>query len=134
MDLRERIVKFVSDGGTKAEAARRFKVSRWTVYRYHDAAQNGGLAPKPCGGSAKRFDDDALRREVKDKPSATLKAHGKALGVSHNAVWKRLRQLAITLKKNNALRRTGRGAEVALPQGARAPRRPAGVFPGRVRR
>jgi transposase len=101
MDLRKRIVKFVSDGGTKAEAARRFKVSRWTVYRYHDAAQSGDLAPKPCGGSAKRFGDDALRREVKDKPSATLKAHGRALGVSHNAVWKRLRQLAITFKKNS---------------------------------
>jgi transposase len=100
IDLRERIVAFVSKGNSKAEAARHFDVCRKTVTRYCQAAQCGDLAPKPCGGSAKTFSDDALRREVRDNPSATLKSHGKALGVSHNAVWKRLRQLAIKLKKN----------------------------------
>jgi DNA-binding Lrp family transcriptional regulator len=37
---------------------------------------------------------------VKTRPSATLKEHGKVLGVSPTAVWKRLRRMSITLKKN----------------------------------
>ena len=99
MDLRKRIVGFVKGGGTKAEAVRRFNVSRWTVYRYVDAEREGDLSPKPRGGSAKRFGDERLRDAVKARPSATLKAHAKAFGVSHVAILRRLRQLAITLKK-----------------------------------
>ena len=32
LDLRKWVVAFVQAGGTKSEAARRFKVSRWCVY------------------------------------------------------------------------------------------------------
>jgi transposase len=101
IDLRSRIVEFVNAGHSKTDAAVHFKVSWKTVYRYCKAAKRGSLEPKPQGGSAKRFDDERLRKEVRDKPSATLKNHAKALGVSHVAVWRRLRQLTITLKKNS---------------------------------
>ena len=101
VELRERIVRFVEKGGSKVAAAAHFEVGRRTVYRYLHASQNGDLAPKPQPGRKKTFEDESLRREVKASPSATLQEHGKALGVSHNAVWKRLRRLAITLKKNS---------------------------------
>jgi len=101
VELRERIVGFVEKGGSKVEAAAYFQVGRQTVYRYLQASQSGNLAPKPQPGRKKAFDDERLRREIKTRPSATLKEHGQALGVSHSAVWKRLRQLAITLKKNS---------------------------------
>ena len=108
LDLRERIVGFVKQGGSKAEAARRFGVSKWTVYRYMESDSQGSLAPRPCGGGRpKRLGDDALRERVKDSPCATLKEHGGALGVSHVAVWRRLRRLAITLKKNSCATRNG---------------------------
>jgi len=108
LDLRERIVEFVKQGGSKAEATRQFKVSKWTVYRYIEADRKECLAPKPCGGSRpKKFEDDALRKEVKTNPSATLKEYGESLGVSHVAVWRRLRQLAITRKKNACATRKG---------------------------
>jgi len=32
VDLRERVIGFVKSGGSKSEAARQFKVSRWCVY------------------------------------------------------------------------------------------------------
>ena len=99
--LRTRIVGFVNEGGSKTEAASRFKTSRMTVYRYCNAAKEGGLAPKPQGGSPKRFADEALRRDVEARPSATLKERAKAFGVHHNAIWKRLRLLKVTLKKNS---------------------------------
>ena len=101
IDLRERVVGFVNDGHTMAEASRKFSVCYKTVQRYVSMAGRGGsLAPRPQGGSRKRFGDGDLRREVRAHPSATLKAHGKALGVDPAAVWRRLRQLGITLKKN----------------------------------
>jgi len=102
MDLRRRVVGFVGEGNSKADAARRFDVSWKTVCRYVKADRGGDLAPKPHGGGrTKKFGDEGLRQMVREKPSATLKAHGKALGVSHNAIWKRLRRLEITLKKNS---------------------------------
>jgi transposase len=99
IDLRERVVRFVLSGNSKAEASRRFNVSWRTVLRWCQAGLCN-LAPKPRLGRKKAFADDALRREVKDNPSATLKRHAKTLGVSHVAIWRRLRLLGITLKKN----------------------------------
>jgi transposase len=32
LDLREKVVKFINSGGSKAEAARRFELGRSTVY------------------------------------------------------------------------------------------------------
>ena len=131
VELRERIVGFVGEGGSKVDAARHFKVSRQTVYRYLAAEQGGSLAPKPQGGSQKKFTDKKLLKAVAKKPDATLKEHAEKLGVSHVAVWRRLRQLSVTLKKSPALRRAGRGAEGMLPAGSgrAAGQRPGGVFP-----
>jgi len=112
VELRERIVVFVEEGGSKVDASRHFQISRQTVYRYLTAQQGGNLAPKPQGGSKKKFESEKLRKAVVKNPDATLKEYGEKLGVSHVAVWQRLRQLAITLKKRpcatpNGTRRTG---------------------------
>ena len=133
--LRTRIVGFVNEGGSKTEAASRFKTSRMTVYRYCNAAKEGGLAPKPQGGSPKRFADEALREDVEARPSATLKERAAAFGVHHNAIWKRLRALKITLKKTPEIPREGRGSEGAVHRGvagACPPVRPR-VLPRRER-
>ena len=131
VELRERIIVFVEEGGSKVDAARHFKTSRQTVYRYLAARQGGNLAPKPQGGSPKKVADEKLRRAVAKNPGATLKEHAGKLGVSHVTVWRRLLQLSVTLKKSPALHRAGRGAEGTLPAraGGAAGRRPGGVFP-----
>ena len=46
LDLRERVVKFVAGGGTRAQAARLFRLGERTVYRYLAAAKTNNLAPK----------------------------------------------------------------------------------------
>lgn len=51
IDLRQRVMGFVVDGGSKAEAARRFGVSIWCV---HDGYGRADLAPtflEPGAGS-----------------------------------------------------------------------------------
>jgi len=101
LDVRKLIVRFVKNGGTQAAATRHFGVSRWTVSRYCEADRAGALAPKPRPGRKKKFADEALREDVEARPSATLKERAAAFGVHHNAVWKRLRLLRMTLKKNS---------------------------------
>src|ERR1035441_8182370 len=99
LDLRERVVKFIQDGGSKAEAARQLAVARSSVYRYLDAAKKGALAPKQSWGHWRKLDPQKLQAHVKKHPDATLKELQQVFGVSHHAVWVRLGQLGFTLKK-----------------------------------
>ena len=97
LNLRKRIIWFVAQGGSKAEATRRFGISKWTVYRYFEADREGSLTPKPCGWKRpKKFEDEALSKRVKQCPRDTLKEYGQFLGVSHVTIWNRLRRLNIT--------------------------------------
>ena len=134
LELRERVVKFVKDGGSKAEAARRFSLGRRTVYRYLAAAQQGTLAPKTSWGHWRKLDPQKLQAEVKKHPDATLKELQRVFGVSHHAVWVRLRQLGFTLKKTHKISGTQRGAAVALSPRTRKLGKRARVLPRRVRR
>jgi transposase len=134
LDLRERVVKFIQNGGSKAEAARRFDLARRTVYRYLAAAQTGTLAPKKSWGHWRKLDPQKLQGHVKKHPDATLKEIQKVFDVSHHAVWVRLRQLGFTLKKTHKISRAQRGAAVALPARTGKAGRPARLLPGRMRR
>jgi transposase len=100
LDLRERVVKFIKSGGSKAEAARRFELGRRTVYRYLPAMEAGTLAPKTSWGHWRKLDPHKLHAHVKQHPDATLKELQRVFGVSHHAVWVRLRQLGFTLKNS----------------------------------
>jgi Transposase and inactivated derivatives len=130
LDLRERVVKFIKSGGSKAEAARRFELGRSTVYRYLDAVQAGTLAPKTSWGHWRKLDPQKLQAHVKKHPDATLKELQKVFGVSHHAIWVRLGQLGFTLKKTHKISRAQRGAAVALPPRTGKARRPNRLLPG----
>lgn len=86
-------------GGAKVEAARRFGLARSSVCRYLTAAQKGTLAPKTSWGKWRKLDPAKLQAHVEKHPDATLKELQSVFGVSHHAVWVRLRQLGFTLKK-----------------------------------
>ena len=134
LDLRERVVKFIKLGGSKAEAARRFELGRSTVYRYLDAVQAGTLAPKASWGHWRKLDPQKLQVHVQKHPDATLKELQGVFGVSHHAIWVRLEQLGFTLKKTHKISRAQRGPAVALPARTRKAGRSARLLPGRMRR
>ena len=133
LDLRERVVKFVQAGGTRAEAARRFQLGERSVYRYLAAAKANTLAPKTSWGAWRKLDPAKLQAHVKKHADATLAELATALGVSHNAVWVRLQQLGCTLKKTHKISRAERSAAVALPARTRQTGSPKRVLPRRVR-
>ena len=61
IDLRKRVVEFVSEGGSKAEASRRYEVSLWCV---DDWCKREDLAPKVHSLRQRKIDKEALRRHV----------------------------------------------------------------------
>lgn len=134
LDLRERVVKFINDGGSKTEAARRFDLGRRTVYRYLAAVAAGTLAPKTSWGHWRKLDPQKLQVHVKQHPDATLKELQKAFGVSHHAIWVRLGQLGLTLKKTHKISRTQRSAAMALPARTGKAGHHARLLSGRMRR
>lgn len=98
VDLRERVVEYVRDGGSKSEAARRFGVSRWCVY---DWLSRESLEPEKqgCPGPWKLC-PETLKAHVEAYPDAYQHERGDALGVSRQVVLYGLQRLGIRRKKN----------------------------------
>lgn len=74
-DLRERVlVACDAREGTRAEIARRFRVSESTLYLWlQQRREEGRVAPKPHhGGLPSRFDAEVLETVVREKPERTL--------------------------------------------------------------
>src|SRR5574342_305896 len=103
-DIRRRVVAFVRGGRSKAEAARRFQVSRGSVY-------NGLKAPealsyrKPGPQKGRTLDWEALRHHVEQHADLTQKERARYFGVSRHCIWNALHQMALTRKKNPGLPR-----------------------------
>ena len=109
LDLRKRVVQFVQEEGSKAEAARRFGICRQTVYRYLNAAKMGSLSPKKTwGGGWRKLDPEKLRAFIKNNPDATLCEMEKIFAVHFSAVWICLKKLGLTLKKTHKISRAKR--------------------------
>jgi transposase len=99
VDLRERVVSFVAGGGSKAEAARRFEVSRSVVY---DWMKRDNLHPKPYERTKfRKLDKEALRRHVQSYPQMLSKERAVHFGVNPSSICEALKRLKITRKKHN---------------------------------
>ena len=110
VDLRKQVVAFVHDGGSQAEAARRFEVSLWCV---RDWRARKDLRPRQRGVARQRkLDLDRLRAHVRDHPDATLWERALDCGVDRSVVGKALKKMKITHKKRpssieRAIRKSG---------------------------
>lgn len=98
-DLRRRVLTFVQRGGSKAEAARRYNVSRTVVYNWLNAGdpyRHAKLGPK----GPRTLDWQALRADVAAHPDRTQKERARAFGVSANGIGNALRRMGLTRKKS----------------------------------
>jgi len=98
IDLRERVVGFVRSGGSKAEACRRFSVSRQTVYNW---LLSNDLSPRPHGRRQRKLDWDALSRHVREYPDLLLRERAAHFGVHISSIAYALRQMRVTHKKSS---------------------------------
>lgn len=99
IDLRKRVLEFIETGGSKAEASRRFKVSRTAIYKWL-AAQDPFTYEKPGPRKPRLIDSQALRKHVADFPDATLAERAEVFGVSREGIHYALGKCGITRKKS----------------------------------
>jgi len=97
MDLRERAIKYVRDGGSQAEAGRLFGVTSRTIYNW---LHRDNLAPTVVSTRRRKLDKRALAAHVRDYPDALLRERAAHFGVRVNAVWVALGRMKI-VKKND---------------------------------
>ncbi len=91
-DLWQRVVDFVRSGGSKAEAARRFKVGEASMYRWLTHTRPG---PK----TAYKLDREALRRHVATHDDLTQAEAARHFGVSRQCIGNALHKMGWTRKK-----------------------------------
>ena len=101
LDLRERVMAFIDEGGKKVDACRIFKVGHNTIYLWiRQRKSRGSIKPLARGKYKVRLlDDSKLTEYVRKHSDATLMEMAKEFSVSHVAIWKALRRLNITHKK-----------------------------------
>lgn len=99
-DLRTRVLQFIENGGSKVEAAKRFKVSRTAIYRWLNDPDP--LTPaKPGPRKPRLLDPTALAEHVKAYPDQTLNERATHFEVSPACVGYGLKRLGYTRKKND---------------------------------
>jgi transposase len=97
MDFRKRVVSYIKEGGSKAEASRIFGIERRTIYHWLSA---NDLSPRPAKTRKRKLDKKALAAHVRDNPDWILRERAEHFGVRINSVWVALQKLGIR-KKND---------------------------------
>ena len=110
-DLRERVMAAVESGTGAYAAASVFRVSVSYIYKLLGRRKRTGeTSARPWAGDPKpklAAHDEALRAGVMSEPDATLAELQAWLMAEHNVkvgigcLWKRLRDLGLTLKKSH---------------------------------
>lgn len=96
IDLRETVMSFISDGGSKSEAVRLFKISRDTIYRWLNAET---LVPKAHGFRNRKLDKKALRKHVEEHPDMFLHERAEIFGVHTSSISRALKAMRIVKKR-----------------------------------
>ena len=109
-DLRKKIVQALGRAVTKTQAAPTFGVSRSSVKRYAQLAEEGRpLAPKKRPGLMPKLDGSAerlLEKDLEERPAATLAQRreflrrARGVSVSESTVSRALRRLGWSRKKD----------------------------------
>lgn len=109
--LRKRIVNYVEEGkGTAVEASKLYKVSFKSVYNWmKQKREKGTLLPnEPSPTRRRKIDKEKLRKYVQEHPDHYLREIAVAFDVSSGAIFKALKTMKITFKKNSTLQRKRR--------------------------
>ncbi|HMS84977.1 MAG TPA: IS630 transposase-related protein [Nitrospira sp.] len=116
-DVRQRVIDVVRGGGSKAEAARRFKVGEASVYRW---LKPGGITSKrPGPRGPRKLDWEHLRRHVAEPPDRTQAERARHFHVSRHGIWHALRRLAVTHKQKDGLPRARPSPTKTVPPSSR---------------
>jgi transposase len=106
IDLRERAVGYVLDGGDREDACGIFRIGIATLQRWiSQSKQTGDLSPKPLGSRPWKLDHDAIVKYVENGGDYTLQEIAEHFETGKSAIDYILRKHRITRKKNHVVRR-----------------------------
>ena len=103
-DLRQRVLDFIKAGGSKAEASRRFSITRVTIDRWLKA-KDPFAYQKPGPRGPRSIDYDALKQQIEAFPDHTLKERADYFGVSGFCIQYSLKRIGYTYKKKSRVQR-----------------------------
>ena len=103
-DLRRRVVKYIRQGGSKAEASRRYDIGLRTIYAW--LGRGDDQTPhKPGPKDAHKIDMKKLAEMAGNRGTELmLREMAKEFGVDQSAVSKALKRLGVSRKKNYEVR------------------------------
>ncbi len=86
----------MKEGGSKAEAARLFKVNPDTIYEW--LKRGDDLSPRPAVVRKRKLDKAALARHVREHDDMLLRERAAHFGVHVNAIWAALKKMKAVKK------------------------------------
>jgi len=95
--MRRLVTRFVAGGGSQSEAARRYGVSRKTVYLWVNSKLKGGT---PGPKRNRKVDAAALLASIKARPDLRIAELGAQFGVHESTISYALKRAGVTRKKN----------------------------------
>jgi transposase len=106
VDFRECVLAYLSRGHSIKSASEIFQISQKTINNWRSMVRKfGHCNPQTTPRiSPKKIGDSMLLMYIDDYPDATLSEMARHFSCSSVAVWKRLKILKVTRKKNHALR------------------------------
>jgi len=100
LDLRKKVVNFILNGHSRAEAADVFDVSLSAVRRWHLRYINEGhVHPRKRLGRAPQIDSSKLIKYIESHPNARLIDMARELKFSKNGIAKHLKKIGYGYKK-----------------------------------
>ena len=94
-------IEYWNDGHSKSETSAVFKVGTTTLQRWKSQLnETGNLEPKKRKETWRKIDPQKLKEYLGQNPDAYLREIAKEFDCSENSIFKALRRLKISRKKN----------------------------------
>ena len=93
-DLRKRVIEFVRSGGSKADAAQLYQVSRASVYNWLKD-DDVSIYHRPGPKGSRKIDLEVLAAHVEEHDDLTQAERARHFGVSRHCMWYSLRRIKI---------------------------------------
>jgi len=104
VDLRKKVIDLINEGQSKVFISKVFKIDTKTIYNWlkiykvkQTLEPNTKYNKRPS-----TIDLERLEKYIINNPSKTLKQIGKEFNCSYVAIFKRLKQLGYSFKKNDS--------------------------------
>jgi putative transposase len=98
LDLRQKVIDYIENGGRVSKAAQVFGMGRASIYRWLERKE---LAATKVKYRQRSLDIRELSKDIQENPEARLKQRAEKFGVSKTAIFKALKKMKITRKKRS---------------------------------